>query len=120
MTTLYSFHNLKIDGKNFSVEVRFDPTHPVFAGHFPGKPVVPGVILVEILEKAASKIVNRKLLIIEASNLKFMHVIDPGFHGTVTLIGSIVKENEGIYRMDATFILGELLFAKIKSLKFKA
>lgn len=117
MSKLYSFHNLQTTAGNFSAEVRFDPSHPVFAGHFPGQPVVPGVFLVEILAAAISEIAGQKLVVQEAANLKFLQVINPKVNGVVVLDGSIVVDENGNYRVDATIRLGEVLFAKMKGVK---
>jgi 3-hydroxymyristoyl/3-hydroxydecanoyl-(acyl carrier protein) dehydratase len=32
---------------SFQTELRIDAAHPALAGHFPGRPVVPGVVLLE-------------------------------------------------------------------------
>lgn len=39
----------------------FDPAAPYFAGHFPGDPIVPGVLLVEGMAQAARLALNRSL-----------------------------------------------------------
>ena len=39
-----------------SVALRVAPTHPAFGGHFPGQPLLPGVVLLsEILEAALAE-----------------------------------------------------------------
>lgn len=32
--------------------IRFAPTHPALAGHFPGRPIVPGVLLLDAVQEA--------------------------------------------------------------------
>ena len=40
-------------GKSVEARTFFDADDPMFAGHFPGNPIVPGVILTEALAQAA-------------------------------------------------------------------
>ena len=117
MTNLFTLHNIQSTGSKFSAEIRFNPSHPVFAGHFPGQPVVPGVFLVEILTGAVSEVSGKKAVFKEAGNLKFIQVIDPTVHHSVLLDGSIVKEEKEFLTVDATFSAGDLLFAKMKGVR---
>ena len=117
MTSLFTLHNIQSTGSKFNAEIRFDPSHPVFAGHFPGQPVVPGVFLVEILTGAVSEVSGKKSVVTEAGNLKFIQVIDPTVHHSVLLDGSIVKEEKEFLTVDATFSAGDLLFAKMKGVR---
>lgn len=41
-------------GESIVAELDVDPSLPLFAGHFPGYPVLPGVIIMEALAQAAS------------------------------------------------------------------
>ncbi len=34
------------------IELSIDPAHPAFAGHFPGKPILPGVVLLDEVMRA--------------------------------------------------------------------
>ena len=41
-------------GASITAELDVDPELPMFAGHFPGHPVLPGVIIMEALAQTAS------------------------------------------------------------------
>jgi 3-hydroxyacyl-[acyl-carrier-protein] dehydratase len=43
----------RIPGASAECATSFDPDDPMFAGHFPGNPLVPGVILTEALAQTA-------------------------------------------------------------------
>lgn len=48
-------------GESIEARVTFAPGAPVFAGHFPGAPVVPGVYLIEAVAQAAALLVLASL-----------------------------------------------------------
>lgn len=47
----------KVDGMDIAslveAEVQIDPSHPVFRGHFPNRPIFPGVLHVELMAQLA-------------------------------------------------------------------
>ncbi len=53
------------------------PDHPVFAGHFPGQPVVPGVCMIQIVKETLEQQWNKKLLLQESSQIKFLQLLVP-------------------------------------------
>ena len=62
--------------------VRYSGDHYYFAGHFPGQPVVPGVIQIETMGQlvVALGLFNAQQLKIPVSNFYFASVTDCHFH----------------------------------------
>ena len=52
--------------------------HPVFAGHFPGRPIVPGVVLIDRAILLASRLLNRSAITCRIANAKFFSPVGPG------------------------------------------
>lgn len=52
--------------------------HPAFAGHFPGIPIVPGVVLLDEALHAIAAATGRSLAACQISSVKFLSPLKPG------------------------------------------
>jgi 3-hydroxyacyl-[acyl-carrier-protein] dehydratase len=65
---------------------RFDPGLSVFAGHFPGRPLVPGVFLVEAARLVcATALDGLDLRVAEVTRAKFSGEVSPGVEVSVAV-----------------------------------
>jgi 3-hydroxyacyl-[acyl-carrier-protein] dehydratase len=54
------------------------PDHPAFAGHFPGTPILPGVVLLDVALQIIAKTRGIALDLCEISAVKFLSPAGPG------------------------------------------
>lgn len=75
----YLVESKKHEGANSEAVyvVRFDATHPIFAGHFPGHPIVPGACLVQLAEELAGMTIGQPIRFTALRNLKFRQPVTP-------------------------------------------
>lgn len=52
--------------------------HPAFAGHFPGNPILPGVVLLDVALQIIANASGIALDICEISSVKFLSPASPG------------------------------------------
>ena len=60
------------------LDFRFDPGEPFFAGHFPGKPILPGIFQLEMARRTAETALNCHTRIREVVKAKFLRPISSG------------------------------------------
>ena len=76
--TLYHIlHHESIDAFHSRFTLSFNPAHPIFAAHFPGRPMLPGVCSVEIIRELLSSMLGGSCRITDIKNLKFTEIIIP-------------------------------------------
>jgi len=85
------------------LEFRFAPTDPVFAGHFPNQPLVPGVFQLEMARLGAEWLIGEQLGVREISKAKFLRPIVPA---ELVRMNLRVSESGGIIGLRATFSVG--------------
>ena len=59
------------------VALEFDAAHPIFAGHFPGQPVVPGACMLQMVKEMLGDALKSPSHLKKADHLKFIAPIDP-------------------------------------------
>jgi 3-hydroxymyristoyl/3-hydroxydecanoyl-(acyl carrier protein) dehydratase len=59
-------------------ELCFAPGLPMFAGHFPGMPLVPGICLIEAARLLGERICGQRLQIVEVRDARFTAEVHPG------------------------------------------
>lgn len=52
--------------------------HPSLAGHFPGHPIVPGVVLLDEVLDAIRSASTRTLTLVSVVSTKFLRAVEPG------------------------------------------
>lgn len=57
--------------------IMLNGAHPVFEGHFPGNPILPGVCTVQIIEEMMEASFGKPLLMTGAESIKYLGFINP-------------------------------------------
>jgi 3-hydroxymyristoyl/3-hydroxydecanoyl-(acyl carrier protein) dehydratase len=94
--------------------LRIEPDHPALPGHFPGRPVVPGVVLLDCVLEAATEVLGREVEVAELGQAKFLAPLLPGeqaeiaieFAGTalrfrVSRAGRLLAQGQFLLRSEA-------------------
>lgn len=61
-----------------AISVLIPVDHPAFAGHFPGNPIVPGVVLLDAALHAIQTGLGQTLLSYQIASAKFLSTVKPG------------------------------------------
>lgn len=93
--------------------ITFNPEHEIYKGHFPGNPVVPGVALTQIVKELVEKYANHSLFLENASNIKFMSMVNPEVTSQLNIKFKINTE-EDVFKADGTAANDEVIFFKFK------
>lgn len=84
---------------------------PFFTGHFPGNPVMPGVLIIESMAQAAGMLANldaslrgktgELYYLVKIDKAKFTRVIKPGDQITLDVIQKRIIRRMGVYECQA-------------------
>jgi 3-hydroxyacyl-[acyl-carrier-protein] dehydratase len=79
INALYTVTALNADAmhENISAVIALNPEHPVFEGHFPGNPILPGVCTIQIVKEILEESFNEKFMLQKAANIKYLGFVSP-------------------------------------------
>jgi len=107
---------LKGDTGVFTARIKLNEQHPVYQGHFPGNPVVPGVCQVQMIKEIFSEVIHKEVSLVNSDNIKFLTIIVPEKYPVLAIRISIKKQMEERWDVSGTIANDDILFLKFKGI----
>lgn len=108
----YIVNTLNHDNGLATASITINKNHEVFKGHFPDNPVTPGVCMMQIIKELTEQVIDKKLFMESASNVKFMAIINPEKTPDLDLTLTISETDSG-YRVKNTTAFGDTMALKL-------
>ncbi len=105
-------------GNDIISEIEINPEHEIFKGHFPGNPVMPGVVSLQIIKEAVSLHTGKDLMLKQAKNIKFTAMIKPDIFPVLSLKINCLETENNEYKVNARIYFNETVFLKLSGLIF--
>lgn len=112
-----SFYNIvqsEQTASSFMALLALNAAHPVFEGHFPGQPVVPGVCMMQTIQELLEKSLQSKVLLQKATSMKFLVMIDPVVQPQVTVTLQYTLQENNMVKVNAVIKSDSSIFMKFQ------
>ena len=110
---LYTYQVTELGENQISALLDFNAYHPLYQGHFPGFPVTPGVCQLLFIREILEKVLQLKLMLASAKQIKFTAVHDPASEPSIEALINY-KHADNQLMVTASLKKNEKVFIKFK------
>lgn len=113
LNDLYTIQNIQTLGEVSEVRICLGGQHFIYAAHFPGNPITPGVCIIQIAKELAKTILNKNFLIRIIRNVKYVNVINPDEFPNIVFKIELTPNGNQCYDEKVIVSYGETIFTKL-------
>ncbi len=110
-----SIETLPTGENTWTVHIRLNAEHPLYKGHFPEQPVVPGVCMLQLIKESVEQILRQRVQYAQVSSCKFLLPIVPVQFPELTLALELKELPEQGIQIQAEGKAGDEYFIKLKA-----
>ena len=103
-------------GNELIAGIKLNPEHQIFDGHFPGNPIVPGVVSIQMINEILSERLGKKLMLTKARNIKFPAMINPNINPELHFQIKYLKQEDETYKINAQIYFEDTVFLKFNGI----
>jgi 3-hydroxyacyl-[acyl-carrier-protein] dehydratase len=96
--------------------IQLADNHPLYAGHFPDRPIVPAVCSIEIIKECTASVLKTPLQFIILEQSKFYNPIEPLINKELIVSIKITPLNNLEYSLSGIIMNHQTTFVSIKSI----
>lgn len=94
---LYNIIGRKTDSRGEIFTILLNPHSDIYAAHFPGMPITPGVCIVKIAEELLGEVEGKELRVSAVKNAKFLITLKPDGREICVIFTSIIKDAGNVF-----------------------
>ena len=105
----------RVESSNkLSGQIRLNPAHAIFKGHFPGNPILPGVCIVQIIKEILMCHLGNKLILNCAVSIKYLSFINPEKYGLISFNMELAETGNDIIFCDVSLNFESVVLCRFK------
>ncbi|MBC7864936.1 MAG: 3-hydroxyacyl-ACP dehydratase [Bacteroidia bacterium] len=109
---LFEIIEISHTGNKIISKIKLNAAHKIYGGHFPGNPITPGVVQIEIVKEILESVYKKELKLSSMSRCKFLKILNPNETPFVT-IDIAVSENP--LHVSASGTENEIIYFKLSA-----
>ena len=113
LDSLYTIKSLEHKTGLIVAGLELQEDHPIFQSHFPGKPVLPGACMVQMVKEIFQMEMNESLQLQKANAIKFLQMIQPHENKILQLQIQFKEVDESNIQVNASINSHEKLCFKL-------
>ena len=103
------------EGDTYLFKVSLCADCSVYAGHFPGEPIAPGVCNIQMLKECLETVLGHSVLLDTIQQCRFTTLITPIAYPEPEIRICLLKREEGRVKFKATLGKGEAVYLELKA-----
>ena len=112
LNDLFTIDDLRPEDGAARAVLLIDAGHPIFGGHFPGRPLLPGACQLQVVREVLSAVMGSECRLLKADQIKFLTMIDPLRNHRVELALRYAEGEKGLLRVTASMSAGDAICFK--------
>lgn len=112
----YTLEELATAETKIVAKIKLNTGHEVYKGHFPGQPVVPGVIQLQVAREIMEESLGKKLFLKEIIQAKYLQPIDPIVFPELEIQLDYNEFEKNSFKINALILAKENTFTKIRAI----
>ena len=112
---MYEVLDNSVNETGFITTIKLNPHHIVYSGHFPGHPVTPGVIQMQIIHELLEKKFGKSIKLTAMDQCKFLKILNPQEISQITIYIEF-KRTDGLLHINARGEYGTEIFFKLNAI----